>query len=97
MTGKSWTCVEYESRILDDAPALGPVPTGTFLFEGVEIHVTRSVAGWRLQAAGHEVTNTHLGTAARILFDPEFHSSTSELVREILAWAAHSPHSTRAA
>lgn len=71
---------------------LTPPPPGTFEFEGHYIQVARTIAGWRLHSAGHEVTNSHLGTATRILFDPEYHESTSELVRQILAWASANPH-----
>lgn len=76
---------------LTETPELTPPPPGTFEFEGHSIQVSRNAAGWRLYSEGHEVTNSHLGTATRILFDPEYHVSTSSLVREILAWAASNP------
>ena len=72
-------------------PEVSVPEAGTFEFEGAAIEVSRSVAGWQLYSAGHTVTNSHLGTATRILFDPEFHTSTSGLVQEILAWSSANP------
>jgi hypothetical protein len=61
---------------------------GTFGFEGKEIFVSRCGSNWRLNAHGTMVTNDHLGTAARILFNPELHDDTRNLVDEILARAS---------
>jgi hypothetical protein len=86
----SMSCKENE-EIPETAPEVSAPKSGTFEFEGMAIEVSRSVAGWELYSAGHTVTNSHLGTATRILFDPEFHTSTSGLVQEILAWSTAKP------
>jgi hypothetical protein len=89
----SWSCVQQETQEAHviELPELTAPPSGTFEFEGHQIQVSRGDAGWLLFSEGHEVANSHLGTATRILFDPEYHTSTSGLVREILAWASANP------
>jgi hypothetical protein len=66
--------------------AEGDQNADTFVFEGVEVKASfRSDSKWHVHTKGVEVVNTHLGTATRILFDPQFHGDTNALIREILA------------
>lgn len=64
-------------------------PADTFVFEGVEVQVSRPDSKWHLRAAGQEAIHAHLGEATRILFNPNFHADTTPLINEILEWAAN--------
>lgn len=58
----------------------------TFVFEGVEVMVSfHSDSKWHVRTKGVEVVNTHLGTAMRILFDPQYHADVGALIQEVLA------------
>jgi hypothetical protein len=64
----------------------------TFVFEGVEVKASlRSDSKWHVRTKGVEAVNTHLGTAVRILFDPQYHADASALIHEILAADAARP------
>jgi hypothetical protein len=68
--------------------AAPPEPVGRFSFEGVDVEAFSSGGRWHVSSAGCEVTDDHLGTATRILFNPSSHADTGPLIDEILRWHA---------